>query len=96
MKLINVRKLDKFTKKHKTAKRYIDAWKSYVEKANWTCFEDIWQDNVKFRPINNIRIVFNVGGNKWRIDVVMNYILRKAIIIRIGTHEEYNKWRYND
>jgi mRNA interferase HigB len=36
--------------------------------------------------------VFNVGGNKYRIEAFVHYRRQIVYIKRIGTHEEYDTW----
>jgi len=41
--------------------------------------------------IANSRVVFNIGGNKYRLVTVVDY-RRQALFIKfIGTHAEYDK-----
>jgi mRNA interferase HigB len=36
------------------------------------------------------RVVFNIGGNKYRLVVFVNYGIGFVLIKFLGTHEEYN------
>ena len=40
--------------------------------------------------LKNRRIVFNIGGNKYRIVVKVNYPAHVVYIRFIGTHEDYD------
>ncbi len=37
------------------------------------------------------RVVFHIGGNKFRLVVKINYDFQKVFIRFIGTHKEYEK-----
>ena len=37
--------------------------------------------------------VFNVGGNKYRIATFVHHRKQIVYVKRIGTHEEYDKWK---
>lgn len=39
------------------------------------------------------RIVFNIGGNNFRLVVVAYYSGKALVVDRIGTHAEYDKWK---
>jgi len=39
----------------------------------------------------NERIVFNIGGNKYRLVVAVHYHGRRVFVRFIGTHAEYDK-----
>jgi mRNA interferase HigB len=40
------------------------------------------------------RVVFNLKGNTYRLDVKVSYVSQIVLIMRIGTHAEYNAWKF--
>lgn len=42
------------------------------------------------------RVVFNLKGNKYRLDTQIAYQIGVLIVKRIGTHAEYNRWTFED
>lgn len=38
-------------------------------------------------------VIFNVGGNKYRLLTEILYNMRKVRILRVGTHAEYDRWK---
>ena len=94
MRIMNDKILVKFLKKHRNAKIGIEIWKSFIKNANWRDYQDVKADYPKVRLINEYRVVFKIDGNKWRIDRRIDYQGNRVIINRVGTHEEYNKWKY--
>jgi len=49
---------------------------------------------MEYRDISIIkgnRIVFNIGGNKYRLVVKIHYASKTVFIRFIGTHKEYEK-----
>lgn len=91
MKLLNVEVLYKFLKRHKTAEGELKSWKVIIENIR----ADKINEEFKIRVINKNRWVFKIG-NRWRIDVIINLRHEIISIKRIGTHEEYNKWKYDN
>jgi mRNA interferase HigB len=39
----------------------------------------------------NWRIIFDIGGNKYRLIVHVAYRFKRVLIKFVGTHEEYNR-----
>jgi len=67
----------------KDAKGPIDAWWHEAKNANWQSWPEI--------IIKNNRIVFNLGGNKYRLVVKINFPAQTVFIRFVGTHKEYDR-----
>ncbi len=73
------------------AKAPIEAWYAEAKKAKWQTPQEIKEQFRSVSILKNSRAVFNVGGNKYRLIVAIDYS-RQTIFIRfIGTHSQYNK-----
>ena len=76
---------------------YIDAkeptlvWYRHALAADWSAPADVKQDFRNARILKNGRVVFNIAGNKYRLDVWINYVYRVVYIRFIGTHAQYDK-----
>jgi mRNA interferase HigB len=84
--------IEKFIRKHAKSKASLSAWLDDAEEAEWKTPQDI-KDRYRsadFLPGN--RIVFNVGGNNYRLVVLVLYRNGKLLIQKVGTHAEYSKW----
>jgi len=90
MKIHNLGDLAKFIKKHRTAKKDIDNWRAFVEGAHWSSSDDV---KLNIRGEKSDRLVFKLG-DRWRIDTRIEWEHELVLIIRVGSHEEYNKWKY--
>jgi mRNA interferase HigB len=44
----------------------------------------------------NNRVVFNIKGNKDRLDTRMAYRTSVVVVKRIGPHAEYDRWTFTD
>ena len=68
------------------------AWLDVVEKGIWAGPADVktqFGRNVDF--VGDNRIIFDIGGNNFRLIVQVSYSYRRVLIKFIGTHAEYDK-----
>lgn len=73
------------------AKAPIEAWYAEAKNAKWQTPHDIKK---QFRSVSiskNSRVVFNIGGNKYRLIIAIDYYWQTIFIRFIGTHQQYNK-----
>ena len=75
----------------KDAKGPIDAWWHEAKKANWQSWPEIKAQYGSASILKNNRIVFNLGGNKYRLVVRINFPTQTVFIRFVGTHKEYDK-----
>jgi mRNA interferase HigB len=67
------------------------AWFKEANAANWGTPADIKRSYASASVLNANRVVFNIGGNKYRLIVVVHYRVRTIYIRFIGTHAEYDR-----
>lgn len=68
----------------------LKAWYAEAKKAAWKTPADI---KAKYRSASFVadnRVVFNIGGNKYRLVVHVNYEIGVVLVKFVGTHGEYN------
>ncbi len=75
----------------KDAKGPIDAWWHEAKKANWQSWPEIKAQYGSASILKGSRIVFNLGGNKYRLIVKINFPTQTVFIRFVGTHKEYDK-----
>jgi mRNA interferase HigB len=66
------------------------AWYRQVRAADWTP-ADVKRDVGTASILKDGRAAFNVGGNKYRVVVWINYPYRVVYIRFIGTHRQYDR-----
>jgi len=93
MTVIGIDKLDKFMKRHARARSPLSAWLQYAKDAKWETTQDIRNLNNSADFLSGNRVVFNIGGNKFRLVVIVRYCNGIVMIDKIGTHAEYSKWK---
>ena len=67
------------------------AWYRDVEAADWSTPNAVKDQYGNASVLKDGRVVFNIGGNKYRIVVWINYPYRVVYIRFIGTHEQYDE-----
>lgn len=66
------------------------AWYAEGKRAAWTGPADIKTRYRSASIIGDNRVVFNIGGNKHRLVVHVNYEIGIVLIKFVGSHEEYD------
>ncbi len=92
MQIIAKRTLIQFWEKHPQAERPLRAWYGLVDKATWSGPADVkamFGASVDFVADN--RLIFDIGGNKFRLVVHAAYAYRRVLIKFVGTHAEYDR-----
>jgi mRNA interferase HigB len=75
---------------HEDAQGPLLAWYKVVKTADWANFGDVRETDPKASPVGNC-VVFNIGGNKYRLIARVIYAKRRLYVLRIMTHEEYDR-----
>jgi mRNA interferase HigB len=98
VKVIGKLKLQSFWRRRPQARKPLEKWIQVVEEAQW----DNWA-NVKstFRTADLVKtktkdfVVFNIGGNKYRLITTVNFRGQIVIVDVALTHTEYDtgKWK---
>jgi mRNA interferase HigB len=91
MRVIAKRTLREFWMLHAEAEQPLKAWYDEARKANWLQPSDIKTMYRSASFVANNRIVFNIGGNKYRLVTAVDYRRHALFIKFIGTHADYNK-----
>ena len=93
MKVRGKPKLEKFMQKHARSMTPLTAWLQDVKDSNWLTPSDSKNRYNSADFLSKNRVVFNIGGNNFRLVVVVRYQNGVVEIEKIGTHAEYNKWK---
>lgn len=91
MRIISRKPLKAFYEKHPLAKSPIESWYGEVKAANWQSFADIRKIYRSADVVTGNRVIFNIGGNKYRLVVKVAYRTQIVYIKFIGTHKDYDK-----
>ena len=91
MRIIAIKRLKEFWKKHPDSEQPLRAWYSEAVNADWKKPGDITKHYRTASVLPYNRIVFNIKGNDYRLVVAINYRYRVVYIRFIGTHKEYDR-----
>ncbi len=75
---------------YRDAKGPLESWYEEAIKANWPSPQAIKAQYRNASICSNNRVVFNIGGNKYRLVVEIQYRAGIAWIKFIGTHAQYD------
>ncbi len=92
MRLVGKELLAEFERRHGDIKGPVRAWIDEVEEADWKGPADIKARYPSASFLRENRVVFNIKGNKYRIETKVSYEIKVVPARRIGTHAEYSKW----
>jgi len=90
MRIIARRTLKEFWEKHRSAEQPLKSWYREASQALWNGPEDIKRRYRHASFLKGNRVIFNIGGNKYRLVVHVNYAYRVLYIRFVGTHVEYD------
>ncbi len=92
MKVVGRQLMEDFSAAHPEARRRLSAWYQEAERATWQKWADVKARYPTASPLSDNRIVFNIGGNRFRLLVRIAYDLQIVLILKVGTHADYDKW----
>jgi mRNA interferase HigB len=92
MQVIAKRTLRLFWEANPQVKGPLTAWHKLVSTATWTQPADVkTMFGTKVDFVGDNRIIFDIGGNKYRLVVHVAYKFKAVLIKFVGTHDEYDK-----
>ncbi len=92
MQIIAKRTLRIYWERHHRAEVPLRAWYAIVDRAEWKGPADVkrmFGGTVDF--VGDNRVIFDIGGNKYRLIVHVAYVYRRVLVKFIGTRAEYER-----
>ena len=90
MRIIAKRTLRIFWESEPGAEQPLKAWHAIAAKANWSSPTDVKVSYGNASIIGSDRVVFNIGGNRYRLIVRFDYTHQIGFVRFVGTHAEYD------
>ena len=94
MRVLGKKLLEDFKERHADVRSHVDAWICEVEEAQWQSPHDIKAQYATASLLAENRVVFNLKGSSYRLDAKVSYPTQVVLVVRIGTHAEYDKWTF--
>jgi len=93
MQLIGKEILNTFKNEHPDARSQVDSWTAETESVTWKTPQDVGSRFKADFP-GKQQIIFDICWNKYRLWVKVAYNTSIVIVKAIGTHKEYEKWKF--
>src|SRR5271170_6264435 len=98
MRVIKRSRVHGFCRAHPDAEASLESWLRIVRHATWLGLTELRSvypgaDAVRVRSGRTV-VVFNIGGNKYRMIVAIHYNTSKVYVLRFLTHGEYDKGKW--
>jgi len=90
--VVGRQRIEDFGARFPEALRRLTAWLVEAEHARWETPKDIKERYASVSFLADNRVVFNIGGNRFRLVAKIAYRMQTLIIERVGTHAEYDTW----
>jgi mRNA interferase HigB len=95
MHVISKKKLRKFWEQNPKAKSPLEAWYQIVKHAEWGNFAAVRQTFNTADAVGRF-VVFDIGGNKYRLIAVIHFNRGKLFVRHVLTHAEYDEGKWKD
>lgn len=99
LRIIKPSRIREYAVRHAGARSSLEGWLATVRHAEWKRFLAVRQtfgsaDAVRVNSGKTV-VVFNIGGNAYRLICAIHYNLGKVFVLRFLTHADYSKkfWR---
>lgn len=93
MTIIGRKVLEDFKMEHADVQTAVDIWLAEAQIADWAMPLDVKKRYPKASILPDNHVVFDIRGNRYRLKVKISYQNHIVFIQKIGTHDEYLKWK---
>lgn len=93
VRIISRRTLKEFWERapYRDSEQPLRAWFAEVKKASWRTPHEVKAQYRHASVVSNGRLVFNIGGNKYRLVVAVRYDMGIVFARFVGTHRQYDE-----
>jgi len=85
------RTLVEFWTLHPRAKGPLSAWYDLARAAEWRTPQEVRDDFNSVDFVGDNRVIFDIGGNNYRLVVRISYPFKQMLVKFVGTHAEYDR-----
>jgi mRNA interferase HigB len=82
---------------HENAEGPLRAWYTHVNSKSvaWQSWGDVKADFSSASIVGKC-VIFNIGGNKYRLVTRILYVSQKVFVLKVMTHKEYDEDKWKD
>ena len=92
MRVIGTDKIDEFIGKHPDSDGWLKSWLAEAQSGKWQNPNDIKNRYRSASILENNKVIFNVKGNSYRMEMQVWYKNEVVVRNRFGPHGEYHRW----
>jgi mRNA interferase HigB len=89
MRIISKRRLQEFWRDYPNAEQPLLNWYETAKNADWENFSDV-RETFRHADIYRDCVIFDIGGNKFRLVTKIRYQKKRIYIRFVLTHSEYD------
>jgi mRNA interferase HigB len=90
VRIIGRKEIEKFKQKHADSRSSLDNWYRVVSSRDWNNLAELRQVFASADLVDS-QLVFNVGGNKYRLIADVSYQTKTLLVRQVLTHQEYDR-----
>ena len=90
MNVVSKKKLIAFWAIHPQAEAPLTHCWEHARAAEWESPQDIKDDFRSVDFVGDNRVIFDIGGNRYRLIVRVSYRYKQMLVKFVGTHKEYD------
>lgn len=90
MRIIGRKVIENFKRRHAGSRSSLDNWYRVVASHDWTDFAEMRQVFPSADRVGSY-LIFNIGGNKYRLIANANYQVKTLLVREVLTHQEYDR-----
>lgn len=90
MHIISRKTLRQFWEQHPDSESALARWFKIMQRHDLASFETLWATFPTADKVGDF-IVFNIGGNKYRLITAIHFNRRKVYIRHVLTHQDYDR-----
>ena len=91
MNVVARRTLVEFWTRHPRATGPLSAWYYIARAAEWRTPQEVRDDFNTVDFVGDNRVIFDIGGNNYRLVVRISYPFKQVLVKFVGTHAEYDR-----
>ena len=89
--IITSRTINEYCQKYPEATQALRKWYSDFSRTSFNNANELKAVYHNASVVGDNRVVFNIGGNKFRLVVRISYQYKAVMVKWFGTHQEYNE-----